>query len=271
MNRQVFLNLDFFNDRLVKNSKVFPFKYGLNNLGNTCFMNSILNCLFGDLELCQLVVNPRHFDAYSSREDRLQFIKHFSNLVRAAANNKPEVTQIAIGNFEKMVRSDAREMNLFPRGQQADAHEFLVYLIRRLKEQFDLVLPTLYPHQDRFETIFGDCQVGLGQVTYCEKNHRSQMLVREMLSLDIENNSNIQECLSEYFRPVNIMKCICSSNGYVHNGKNPNCNAYKCDQCNLYVGATKTLSINHLPSRLILHLKRFRFDQSSSQVILISL
>jgi hypothetical protein len=34
----------------------------------------------------------------------------------------------------------------------------------------------------------------------------------------------------------------------------------------MYVGATKTLTINYLPSILILHLKRFRFDSLSGQV-----
>ena len=266
-NRQVFLNLDFFNDRLGKNPTAYPFRYGLSNLGNTCFMNSILNCLFGDLELCQLVLNPHHFDAYSSREERFQFIKHFSNLVRAASINQPVTIQSCIENFVKWVRSDTQDLNLFPKGQQADAHEFLVYLIRKLKEQFDLVLPALYPHQDRFETIFGEFQVGLGQLTYCERNHRSDMFVREMLSLDIEKNSNVQECLSEYFRPVSMMKCICSSNGYVHSANNPNCNPYRCDQCQSYVGATKILTINYLPSVLVLHLKRFRFDTQSRTVI----
>jgi ubiquitin carboxyl-terminal hydrolase 36/42 len=265
MDRQDFLNLNFFNDRLAKNPKAFPFRYGLSNLGNTCFMNSILNCLFGDLELNQLVQNPHHFDAYS-RDDRLRFMKHFANLIRAASSNKPDVIKIAIENFVKMVRWDTRDVNLFPAGQQADAHEFLVYLIRRLKEQLDLVLPSLYPHQDRFQTIFDEFQVGISQVTCCEWNHCSQTYIREMLSLDIENNNNIQECLSEYFRPVNFMRCICSSNGHGHNGLNRTCNPFRCDQCDMYVGATKTLTINYLPSILILHLKRFRFDSLSGQV-----
>jgi ubiquitin C-terminal hydrolase len=103
-------------------------------------------------------------------------------------------------------------------------------------------------------------------VTCCEGNHCSQTYIREMLSLDIENNNNIQECLSEYFRPVNFMRCICSSNGHGHNGLNRTCNPFRCDQCDMYVGATKTLTINYLPSILILHLKRFRFDSLSGQV-----
>jgi len=265
MNRQVFLNLDFFNDRLVKNPRAFPFRYGLSNMGNTCFINSILNCLFGDLELNQLVLNPHHFDAYS-RDGRLKFLKHFANMVRAASTNQRDVIPIGIENFVKMVRLDTREMNLFPVGQQADAHEFLVYLIGRLKEQFDLVLPSLYPHQDRFETIFDEFQFVLNQVTYCERNHRSQRFIREMLTLDIENNSNIQECLSEYFRPVNLMRCICSANGYGHNDRNRDCDPFWCDQCNLHVSATKTLTINQLPTILVLHLRRFRFDLFSGQV-----
>lgn len=265
-NRQVFLNLDFFNDRLNRNPRSFPFNRGLSNLGNTCFMNSILNCLFGDLELCQLVLNPHHFDAYS-RDKRFKFIKHFANLLRASSIGQEDLIQIGVENFEKMVRKDSNELNLFPRGQQADAHEFLVYLLIRLKEQFDLVLPSLYPHQDRFVTIFDEFQVGMNQITFCERNHRSQSIASEMLSLDIERNSNIDECLAEYFRPVHIRKCICPSS--VQNGHNPNnplCNPYRCDQCVAHVGATKTMSINHLPSILVLHLKRFRFDHASNQV-----
>jgi len=127
-------------------------------------------------------------------------------------------------------------------------------------------LPSLYPHQDRFETIFDEFQVGLNQRTYCERNHRSQLLVPEILSLDIINNQNIQQCLSEYFRPVNLMKCICSASGLNHNQGNANCNPYRCEQCDMYVAATKTTSINYLPNVLVLHLKRFRYEQSTGQV-----
>ena len=263
--RQVFLYLDFFQDRLVRNASAFPFANGLNNLTNTCFMNAILNCIFGDLEICQLVLNPHHFGSYQ-RDRNLEFVHHFANLVRAASCNQSYVVTTAINNFEKIVRLDTRELNLFPRGEQADAHEFLVYLIGKLKDQFDILLPRLYPHQDRFETIFDEFRVGLRQRTYCERNHCGLFDVREMLSLDIEKNSIIQECLLEYFRPVNIMKCICSSNGYGHDGKNPNCNAYKCDACHMYVGAIKNISINYLPTILVLHLKRFRLDPASHQV-----
>jgi len=264
-NRQVFLKLDYFNNRLARNPNAFPFQYGLSNLGNTCFMNSVLNCLFGDLELCQLVLNPHHFEAYS-KDVQFKFIFHFANLVRASSSNHPELIEKGIKNFEKMLRLDKHALNMFPRGQQADAHEFLIYMLGRLKEQFDLVLPSLYPHQDRFVTIFDEFQVGLSQVTYCERNHRSQKYLREMISLDIKNNRTIHECLSDYFRPVNMMKCVCSSNGYGHNSRNQQCNSYSCNQCKLHVGATITLAIKYLPTILVLHLKRFRFDLSSGQV-----
>jgi len=193
-------------------------------------------------------------------------MKHFANLLRAASSNKPDLIQIAIGNFVKMVRLDPHALNVFPKGQQADAHEFLVYVIGKLKQQIDLLLPSLYPHQDRFQTIFDEFQVGIRQVTSCERNHRSQKYITEMLTLNIENNNNIQECLSEFFRPVNFMRCICSSDGNGHDGRNLSCNPFRCDQCNLHVGATKTLTINYLPSILILHLNCFRYNSSSGQV-----
>ena len=192
MNRQVLLNLDYFNNRLMRNPNAFSFSKGLNNLGNTSFMNSILNCLFGDLELCQLVLNPHHFGAYP-KDNRLRFLTHFANLVRAASGGHEELMKTGVENFEKMVRLDTRETNMFPKGEQADAHEFLMYLITRLKEQFDLVLPTLYPQQLRFQTIFDEIQIGLSQTTFCDSNHRSQRSFREYLALDIENNSNIQQ------------------------------------------------------------------------------
>jgi uncharacterized UBP type Zn finger protein len=263
MNRHEFLNFNYYNDRLAKNINAFPFKYGLTNLGNTCFINSILNCLFGDLELSQLILNPRHFVSYA-KEKQYHFVFHFANLLRASSSNIQALVPDCIKNFVKMVHEDTC---VFPKGQQADAHEFLVYLIGRLKQQMELLLPTLYPHRDRFDTIFDEFQVGLSQVTCCEQNHQSQAQFREMLSLDIENNTNIQECLSEYFRPVNFMRCICSPDGSCHNGRSRHCNPFWCEQCHMYVGATKTLAINYLPSILILHLKRFRYDPKYGRVL----
>jgi len=265
-NRQVFIDSEYMSSRLARNPDAFSFKNGLNNMGNTCFMNSILNCLFGDPELCQLVLNPRHFEAYS-QDTRLRLLKHFANLVRAAsAGSQPELIKTAVENFEKMVRLDTQSSNLFPKGQQADAHEFLVYLVERLKEQFDLLLPTLYPQQLRFPTIFDEFQVGLSQTTFCERNHRSQKTSRAWMTLDIGNNRNIQQCLDEYFRPVNMNKCTCSPSGLAHNDRSLTCNPYRCDQCGRHVGATQSLSINYLPTILPLHLKRFEFDQKSRQV-----
>lgn len=250
-----FYDKSFINDQLIIDSGFVPYKFGLVNLGNSCYANSVLNCLFGDEEIAHLVLNSRNQPIFRMRGNEL--IKNFYGLMNASFGNE----EVKIGSgVSKLMEMVYKKSGLFEKGVQSDAHEFLLYVLNAFKESFEKGLPKVYPNQRGYKNIFDEFQIGLNQITICENDHRKFTADKTILSLDIAGYHTIDDCLNNFFKSYDLQKCICSPKGFNHNPKNNLCNSYKCEQCQLHVAAKQTYAVTCLPKNLVLHLKRFSFN-----------
>ncbi|KAJ2744756.1 hypothetical protein GGI20_002725 [Coemansia sp. BCRC 34301] len=217
---------------------VRPIGPGLHNLGNTCFLNAVLQCLTYTAPLAEYMLTREHSGSCRAGDNCI-LCKFESHVGRALS--KRESSSISPKSIVGRLKLIAKHMRI---GRQEDAHEFLRLLIEAFQRS---LLHGIDPKIDRRiqETtlahhVFGgylQSQVKCGRCSH-ESNTFEPLLD---LSLDIQSGSTLAKALRSFTRPEMLAKD----------------NRYRCEKCSKLVDATKQMSVYRLPRALTLQLKRF--------------
>ncbi|XP_065052207.1 ubiquitin carboxyl-terminal hydrolase 37-like isoform X2 [Rhopilema esculentum] len=232
---------------------------GFANLGNTCYMNAILQCLLGipafsyDLDNTLLLSKVKHISLYKSLHNLL---------IAKRLGESQDKQKWLLKSIKKAISNQAAR---FSGNMQHDAHEFLGQCLDQLKE--DIIKPSPLQGNEADETTPSDgeqqksleaaCPVARNfecQVSHnieCEEC-RNQIAKEEIFydfSLDIpeidENTDpeekNLQDLLQDYFEEEKI--------------------GYKCEKCECE-NANLSHHISKLPRVMILHLKRYELNDN---------
>ncbi|KAK8947302.1 Ubiquitin carboxyl-terminal hydrolase 23 [Platanthera zijinensis] len=211
---------------------------GLENLGNTCYLNSVLQCL----------TYTEPFAAY------LQSGKHKSTC-RAAGfcamcalqNHVMDALQ-STGKILKpfhLVRNLRCISRTFQNSRQEDAHEYMVNLLESMhKCCLPYGVPSESPsayERSLVHKIFGGqlrSQVKCMKCSYCSNKFDPFL----DLSLEIVGADSVKKALAHFTAPEQL-----DDGG----------RQYKCQHCKEKVRASKQLTVHKPPYVLTIHLKRF--------------
>ncbi|KAI8023397.1 Ubiquitin carboxyl-terminal hydrolase 20 [Camellia lanceoleosa] len=209
---------------------------GLANLGNTCFLNAILQCFTHIVPLVQRLrsYNPRPCDRkilYPEYADNEWFCvictlrDHIEHSIALMDREIPDISS----NFQRF--------------QQEDAHEFLQRLLDRLdscciySQTKDTSLPSANESLvKQFDFYLQCCNCGHASNTY-------EPLID--LSLEIENVGTLPSALESFTKVEKI--------------EDPE-TKFTCEQCKEKVLVEKQLILNQAPFVAAFHLKRFKND-----------
>ena len=101
---------------------------GLQNIGNTCYLNSSIQCL-KHTKLLTFALEKLNIDLLGSVKITSEFKKLIKNL-------KNEESSISTSKFKKAIDVSTDQ---FPLNNQCDAHEFLMFLINKLYDEVYLI------------------------------------------------------------------------------------------------------------------------------------
>ncbi|MCQ2821437.1 MAG: hypothetical protein MJ252_29605 [archaeon] len=246
---------------------------GLENLGNTCFVNSVLQCLLylnKLLTICGFTEHEEDMGAFwdSSHQIKMKnpktpcFVCLFRNLFRITKINKE--TAVAP---KKIIKNLTNMTSNFERGVQGDAHEFLLYFILALEMSCDLKSPSSENNQKRpltrnyySKAIKGE--LSLNEPSVPKKNYIDKIFQGEMISsITCGKCKNISTCKENF---IDISLDVMDSNN-IYSSFAKYCeieqlegeNQYYCEICKEKRDSVKQLLFRKFPKILILHLKRF--------------
>ncbi|EDV26510.1 uncharacterized protein TRIADDRAFT_22897 [Trichoplax adhaerens] len=243
---------------------------GLKNLGNTCYLNAILQSLSNIDPFC------RYFKTFRSLTDSDPRKEKHAHNTRAQGDNVCIVDELrkVLDGLGEISSSSYYSPNSFltaickliPRFRgyhQQDAHEFMRYLLDRLHTELGRMRAPYYGNKQVSNTIVTTLFRGslLNEVNclVCDINSRKTDSFLD-LSLDIPSEFISRRNKSIGDNDISICKLTDCLSSFTELEKLEDSELYYCSSCTKKQLSTKQLRIKTLPRVLCLHLKRFRWS-----------
>ncbi|XP_013382197.1 ubiquitin carboxyl-terminal hydrolase 3-like [Lingula anatina] len=238
-----------------------PRTSGLRNLGNTCFMNAVLQSLSNIQQFCGYIKQLPSLEKKKPRANVTRYRNGRDDDILLVEELRKTLIQLWQGNKsaispESLFSVIWKVVPRFRGYQQQDAHEFMRYLLDRLHTELLTLLP--YPNPSSpyigpkgkstiVTAIFGGLLQNEVNCLICGTDSKKHDPFLD-LSLDIpdckEGLVNLSECLSHFTEVEELEES----------------ELYNCGTCKRKQRSTKQFWIRRLPNVLCLHIKRFRWS-----------
>eukprot|EP00743_Colponemidia_sp_Colp-15_P011390 GILK01012699.1.p1 GENE.GILK01012699.1~~GILK01012699.1.p1 ORF type:complete len:775 (+),score=148.68 GILK01012699.1:279-2327(+) len=235
---------------------------GLMNLGNTCYMNSVLQCLTYTPHVCSFLLSKLHsshctVDQWCLTCEAEKHIKRVLGYKEGNGNKRSSHSRVSAYAPENFAKNLPRIGRQFRRGVQEDAHEFLRLVVEKIQKMAttgetnkltDTPCKSPYKSYTTIDSILGGYLRSQVKCTECgfESNTFDPFMD---LSLDIDRVSSLLESLNSFTKPEMLK------------GENK----YRCSRCKKKVVARKQFTIFRNPKVLTIQLKRFKVDWDVSR------
>ncbi|KAJ7304976.1 hypothetical protein JRQ81_010704 [Phrynocephalus forsythii] len=249
------------------NSKTVQGLTGLRNLGNTCFMNSILQCLSNTKELRDYCLQNQYLrDLNNNSRLQMALMAEFAKLIQALWTSSPNES-VSPSEFKTQIQRYAPR---FVGYNQQDAQEFLRFLLDGLHSEVNRVLvrPKSGGSSDNLDHLPDEEK---GRQMWMKYLAREDSRIGDLFVGQLKSSLTCSACghCSTAFDPfwdlslpiakkcygeVNLIDCmrLFTKEDILDGDEKPTC----C-HCKARTKCTKKFSIQRFPKILVLHLKRF--------------
>ncbi|KAK3699453.1 hypothetical protein QZH41_018604 [Actinostola sp. cb2023] len=250
---------------------------GLRNLGNTCFMNSVLQCLSHSVVLTDYLLKGSHSKHINSRSSMKGKLMHaYADLIKSMWKPGSSDTAISPHSFKTQIQRFAPR---FVGYNQQDAQEFLRFLLEGLHDDLNLVHDKPKYKVCEFNDSLSDSEKA--EKSWKHYLARDNSLITDVFVGQLKSTLKCTECgyKSATFDPfwdlslpiprkssssysshydsrsaVTIQDCmdLFTKEEVLDGDERPT-----CEKCKKKRKSTKQFAIQRFPKILVLHLKRF--------------
>ena len=214
---------------------------GLDNYGNTCYINSVIQMFYHCTALRRRLAEI--YEVTKKNDKNVTVLHRLVSLFNTMSAQKVDkAARLGPNDFVRFVK---KENILFDNREQQDAHEFLLFVLNTIqddeKKLFNIDEQEMGPIQRIFQ----------GEVAYstfcldCETQSGSRQTFLD-LSIEVEQNHSLNNCMSRFW----ATSLFTSDNKVM------------CSACCAMVCARRCVGLGKAPSKtLIVQLKRFKYSE----------
>eukprot|EP01060_Flectonema_neradi_P003455 TRINITY_DN12223_c0_g1_i1.p1 TRINITY_DN12223_c0_g1~~TRINITY_DN12223_c0_g1_i1.p1 ORF type:complete len:378 (+),score=41.72 TRINITY_DN12223_c0_g1_i1:106-1239(+) len=245
------------NVKTITPSEVSENKMGLENFGNTCYVNSVVQALYWCVPFRLAVL--KYYEENNLAAGCNSLLACVGDLFLQLQSSKKRTGRVAPKKLIQRMRQQSDQV--FSSYQQQDAHEFFVYLINDMTDTMNSkskeksktsATESASSHEDTHEEdqppptfiqqFFEGKFASEMRCLSCESvTSREEEFLG--LSLDINQNVSLLSALRGFSRGEHMDRD----------------NKFYCDQCRSLQEARRSLRMKRAPPILAIHLKRFKY------------
>ena len=240
---------------------------GLRNLGNTCFMNSIIQCLSNSVGLREFFLSndwERELNVKNKLGSGGKIARSFSSLMREMWEGSVETDVISPIELKRSVSSFIDRFEGF---RQHDSQEFLLFVLDGIHEDLNRVKER--PKYEEFGDYDDEEDIVVYGLSWNFWLKRNRSIIVDLFSGQLKSELVCDVCkfvgvkfdpymfLSVPVREVKEVSLEDCLSEFISEDKLDDENRWYCKRCKKHVNASKKIGLYNLPPVLIIHLKRF--------------
>ena len=232
--KQADIKLLEFNEDLLSNAK------GIQNQGNTCYLNSLVQCLLSCTSVYETLNSIINKPGVSNNE----LLSSLYNLYEASMVSNNDITRNVIMFWRCLIQvSNKRNDHVLMRmGAQEDAHEGLMMFLDSIEHVPELRI--LFEHRYRTQILCTNCR------EYVVDRSDTNTTFDIQQDLMTEQTSEFEDIDPTYGKSMHINDFLKKQNGFVED--------YKCPQCGDKQKKFKIITLTMVPEILPILTKKYQ-------------